>query len=309
MKIGVVVDASCDLPDAYIAANGLVVVPGPICFGDRTVLDRREPQETLDWYRRELTDRQLDARTVAPAIAQIRDLFLEDLVLRYDRILMLCMSASRGRVFSHATEASYEILRGYRERRAAAGITEPFAMRVLDTRNIGPGEGILAQEAITMLDRHAPPFEKLRRAIKDRRQHIVSYLVPDDLYFLRHRAVVKGDRAISPVAYWLGNWFDWKPLLEMRGGRTIVADRVRGFDAAVGAALERARRAVRAGHVRRTITMSYGGDPRRLQDLPDFHDFEAFAVRRKIDLQVAVMSATLAVNVGPGAFALAWLED
>jgi len=111
------------------------------------------------------------------------------------------------------------------------------------------------------------------------------------------------------LTYRLGNWFDRKPLLEMRGGRTTVADRVRGFDAAVGAALERARRAVRAGHVRGRITMSYGGEPRRLQDLPAFHDFEAFAARRKIDLHVAVMSATLAVNVGPGAFALAWLED
>jgi len=126
MRIGVVVNASCDLPDAYIEAHGLVVVPGPIRFGDRTVLDRREPQETLDWYRRELTDRQLDARTVAPDIEQIRDLFLDDLVLRYDRVLMLCMSASRGRVFSRATEASYEILRSYRDRRAAAGITEPL---------------------------------------------------------------------------------------------------------------------------------------------------------------------------------------
>jgi DegV family protein with EDD domain len=309
MRIGVVVDASCDLPEAYIETHGLVVVPGPIRFGDRTVLDRRESRETLDWYRRELTDRRLDARTMAPAIEQIRDLFLDDLVLRYDRILMLCMSASRGRVFANATEASYEILRRYRERRAAVGISEPFALRVLDTRNIGPGEGILAQEAVAMLDRQAPPFEKLRRAIKDRRRQIVSYLVPDDLYFLRRRAVDKGERAISSWTYRLGSWFDWKPLLEMRGARTSVADRVRGFDAAVGAALERARRAVRAGHVRGSIAMSYGGDPRRLHDLPAFDDFEAFAVRRKIDLHVAVMSATLAVNVGPGAFALAWLED
>jgi DegV family protein with EDD domain len=309
MRIGVVVDASCDLPHSYIESHGLVVLPGTIRFGERTVLDTREPHETLDWYRRELIDRQLEAVTEAAGIEQIRDLFLDDLVLRFDRVLMLCMSASRGRVFSHATQASYEILRGYRERRAAAGVEGPFALRVLDTRNIGPGEGILAHEAVLMLAGEAPPFEKLRRTIKDRIRHIVSYLVPDDLYFLRHRAVAKGEMALSGTNYRLGRWLDLKPLVEMRGGRTTVVGRIRGFERAVTAALERARTAVRAGHVRGTVTMSFGGEPRQLQALPAYQDFESFAARRQVELHLAVMSATLAVNVGPGAFAVAWAED
>jgi fatty acid-binding protein DegV len=219
------------------------------------------------------------------------------------------MSASRGRVFAHATQASDEILRRYRERRAAAGIEGPFALRILDTRNIGPGEGILAHEAVRMIAGEAPPFERLRRTIKDRARHIVSYLVPDDLYFLRHRAVAKGELALSASAYRLGCRFDLKPLVEMRGGRTTVVGRVRGFERAVGTALERARQAVLAGHVRGTVAMSYGGDPRQLQALPAFQDFEAFAAKHQLELHLAVMSATLAVNVGPGAFALAWVED
>ncbi len=178
MKIGVVVDASCDLPDAYVEEHGLIVLPGLIEFGDRVVSDRRDPRETLGWYKRELSDHRLPARTVAPGIEEIRDLFLEDLVLRYDRVLMLCMSASRGRVFSHATQASYQILQGYREKRAQADLSGSFALRVLDTRNVGPGEGVLAHEAVSIIESSAPPFEKLRRAIKDRSRHIVSYLVP-----------------------------------------------------------------------------------------------------------------------------------
>jgi DegV family protein with EDD domain len=309
MRIGIVVDASCDLPHSYIESNGLVVVPGLIEFGERSALDSREPRETLAWYRRELSDHRLEARTVAPTIDQIRDLFLNDLVLRFDRVLMLCMSASRGRVFSHATQASYQILQGYREKRQEAELTEPFALRVLDTRNVGPGEGILAHEAVTMISTGDPPFEKLRRSIKDRSRHIVSYLVPDDLYYLRRRAVAKGENALATSGRQIGRLFNLKPVLEMRRGETAVVARIRGFERAVTSVLERARSAVRSGHVGGAMTVSYGGELRDLEALGIWQEFESFAARRQLDLHLSVMSATLAVNVGPGAFAIAWLQQ
>ena len=135
MRVGVVIDATCDLPHSYIESHGLIVLPGHVEFGDASYTDVREPEETLRWYRRHIGDKSTPGRSVAWGIERIRDLFLEDLIFRFDRVLVLCVSASRGRVFSHATQASYQILKGYRERREAVGQTEPFALRVLDTRN------------------------------------------------------------------------------------------------------------------------------------------------------------------------------
>jgi len=309
MRVGVVIDATCDLPHSYIESHGLIVLPGHVEFGDASYTDVREPEETLRWYRRHIGDKSTPGRSVAWGIERIRDLFLEDLIFRFDRVLVLCVSASRGRVFSHATQASYQILEGYRERREAVGQTEPFALRVLDTRNVGPGEGILAHEAATLIEQEAPPFEKLHRTIKDRSRHIVSYLVPNDLYFLHNRASRKGENALTLSAYRVGRWLNLKPVIEMRRGESVMVGRTRGFERGVSEVLERARNAIRHGLVRGTVVASYGGELQLIRNLPAFEEFEVYAAQQNIELHLAVMSATLAINVGPGAFALAWLED
>jgi hypothetical protein len=52
-------------------------------------------------------------------------LFLDDLVLKYDRVLVITIAQSRSPIFANATEASYAILKQYRERRQKAGCPGP----------------------------------------------------------------------------------------------------------------------------------------------------------------------------------------
>ncbi len=308
MRTGVVIDASCDLPRSFIDEHGIVVLPGLLEFGDKEVLDTRDAHETLAMYRRYIADRSLRSGSRALDVERIRDLFLDELVLEYDRILVLCVSASRGRVFSHATQASYAILQGYRERREAAGIGESFALRVLDTGSVGPGEAVLAHEAVRMIETERPPFEKLRRTIKDMTRRVVCMLVPNDLYYLRFRASAKGEESLGAPAYHLGRLLGIKPILRMQQGESQVAGYVRGFERGVSRVLETARAAMSQGHIGSVVAMSFGGDPRLIRDLPAYQEFEAYAAIQRRELHLSVMSATLAVNVGPGAFSLAYVD-
>lgn len=309
MRVGVVIDASCDLPRTFIEEHGIELLPGILEFGDKELVDNRDPRETLSFYRRYIADKSTPARSRAWDVENIRQLFLEDLVLRYERVLVLCVSATRGRVYSHATQASYAILQGYREKRQAAGLMDPFALRVLDTRNVGPGEGILAHEAVRLVEEESPPFEKLRRTIKDLTRDSVSFLVPNDLYYLRHHARTKGERSMGASAYHLGRALNIKPIIRMRNGESRVVSAVRRFDRAIAEVLDLARDALKQGRSRPVVVMSFGGDPRIIRDMPAYLDFEAFAATHRVQLHLSVMSATLAVNVGPGAFALAYIED
>lgn len=309
MKIGVAIDASCDLPRSYIDEHRLVVMPGLLEFGDKEIIDVRDPTDTLAVYRRFIADKSLESRSRALDVEKIRDLFLEDLVLRYDRVLVLCVSGNRGRVFEHATQASYAILQGYRERREAAGLSGQFALRVLDSGNVGPGEGVLAHEAVRMIEEESPPFEKLRRTVKDMADRVVCLTVPNDLWYLHSRGRTKGETSMSVGAYRVGRIFNVKPILEMRRGQSRVAARARSFERAVSLVLREAKDRISRGNVRPVVAMSFGGDPRLIREMHAYQDFEAFAAMHRIELQLSVMSATMAVNVGPGAFALAWIDD
>lgn len=309
MKIGIVVDASCDLPRSYIDEHRLIVLPSILEFGEKEIIDSRDARDTLAVYRRYVADKSLEARSRAPEVDAIRDLFLDDLVLRYDRVLVLCVSANRGSVFDKATQASYAILQGYRQRREEAGLVEPFALRVLDTTTVGPGEAVLAAEAVRMLDEETPPFEKLRRTIKDLSRRVTCLLVPNDLFYLHHRARQRGEDSLGPLAYRIGSALGIKPILEMRRGESQVVARSRGFERGVSHVLQRARSAISRGHARPIVAMSFGGDPRRVRELAAYQEFEAFAAVNRCDLHLSVMSATMALNIGPGAFSLALIDD
>ena len=46
MRIGLVVDATCDLPPEFLAAHGIRVMPIGIRLGEQRLIDRRDPDTT-----------------------------------------------------------------------------------------------------------------------------------------------------------------------------------------------------------------------------------------------------------------------
>lgn len=309
MKMGVVVDATCDLTHALVSEQELVVLPAAMVL-DRTrvLIDGRDPANTLRIYRRYICDRAQVPDIQPMSVVAIRELFLNDLVLRYDRLLVLCMDTRLGEFFDHANQASYGVLKAYRQLREDAGLDPSFAMRVLDTGSVGPGEGLLADAAVRALQQGEESFDTIRRRVQALATRVNCRLVPADLSYLQYRR--RGSAARMPGwNYRLGRWLGLRPLLALEAGRWRAIGRARNFRQAVSRLLGDATERVQRGETGPVIVMSFGGDPRLIRGLPAYKDLESNAARRRIDLQLAVMSATLAAQVGPGAFALAWSEN
>ena len=137
MRIGIVVDSCCDLPKDFIEANGIIVMPITLRIGELLVEDRRDPQETLDFYARHLDVKSEDfAESIPYSARQIEELFLGRLVLDYDYVFCLTITGGRSAIYDHAMEASRTILTRYKEIRRQAGIPERFGLAVVSSRNI-----------------------------------------------------------------------------------------------------------------------------------------------------------------------------
>ncbi|MFN2168091.1 MAG: DegV family protein, partial [Anaerolineae bacterium] len=185
MRIGVVNDASCDLPRSYLEEHGIHVLPNLLSLGGKRVLDDRDPDKTMQIYRRYLTDRELPCSSAPWASEDMAQLFLEQVVPRYDRVLVIAPDAARSDVFQQATEASYAILQTYRDRREKAGRSGTFALRVLDSGSLGAGHGLLAWRASSLARAGGMPFEKYRAALSADAARTRCLIVPGDLYYLR----------------------------------------------------------------------------------------------------------------------------
>ena len=301
MRIGLVVDSACDLPKDFFDKAQVEILPITVRIGDAVQADHRDEAQTLAFLESHIAERGASAETVPYTPEQIRDLFLERLVVDYDYVFCMTITGSRSPIFSNAQKASYMILNDYKQPRAAAGNTTPFALRVIDTQNLFCAQGILPVEAARLRDAGEQPL-RIRTRLEELAQNTYGYLVPRDLYYIRNRARAKGDRSISMLSAALGTALDIKPVLRGYRGETGPVAKIKGFDPAVEKMFDFAARRVQSGGLMTpTVTLCYGGHLDEMRALPGYERLRNACADQNVDVFESVMSTTGMVNVGRGA--------
>ena len=206
MRIGIVVDSACDLPQDFIQKNDIVVLPITVRIGDAVLADHRDEEATLSFLHAHVAERGHEAETTPFSVNQIRDLFLDRLVIDYDHVYCMTITKTRSPIHENAMQASFAILNDYKPVRQAAGHNSPFALRVIDTQTLFAAQGITAVEAVRM------------RAAGDNVQHIRTkleylasnthgYMIPRDLYYCaRVHAPRVIAASVSSARRWAVRW-------------------------------------------------------------------------------------------------------
>ncbi|GHH55197.1 DegV family protein [[Pseudomonas] boreopolis] len=303
MRIGIVVDSACDLPQDFIQKNNIVVLPITVRIGEAVLADHRDEEATLEFLRAHVAERGHEAETTPFSVNQIRDLFLERLVIDYDHVFCLTISKLRSQIFDNATQASFAILNDYKPVRQSAGYNSPFALRVIDTLNLFAGQGVTAVEAARLRAQDAS-VAQIRTRIEQLAENTYGYMIPRDLYYLRARARAKGDRSVGLISAALGSALDIKPVLRAYRGVTEPVAKLKGFEPSVQKMFEFTARKVREGLMTPTVCVGYGGELQELRALPGYAALRDACAEKEVELFESVMSLTGMVNVGKGAVAV-----
>lgn len=311
MRIGICIDSACDLPPEFIKEHHLEIMPINLMVGEEReiLIDERDPDETIAFYKRYIEEKDLEGETQPFSVEQITNLFLDKLVLNYDRVLVVSISSTRSLIFENATKASFAILSGYKQRRAKAGIEGAFALRVVDSRTLFTGEAVLVREVVRLVKEQNIPFERLRPEVESRAKHVHAYLIPNDLHYLRKAGRARGDRSVSWLSYTVGTALDIKPIVKAYQGDTFPVKKIQGFETAVTTLFDLARAEIDKGLLSKTICMSYAGNPETIRKMSGYKLLENHAGKHGVELMLSVMSTTAGINVGPGAFSLALMTD
>ncbi|KRF02218.1 fatty acid-binding protein DegV [Frateuria sp. Soil773] len=305
--MGLAIDASCDLPQAYLQEHRIAVMPVTVKLDGKQFKDDRDPAE----IRRFLDMKHAEthaAETEPCSVEDVQKLFLEKLVLEYDCVFCLTITATRSPINEHVVKASFAVLRQYREVREPAGINGPFLMRVIDTRNVFAGEAPAVTEAVRLIQAGETP-SAIRERLAMIANNTYAYMLPRDLYHLRNRTKKRGDRSVSLFSALVGTALDIKPLLRCYRGDTGPVGKVRGFEHGAETLFGYAARRVRAGLLAPVVCVSYGGDLAELDALPGYPELRGACAECGVTLLEAPMSITGMVNVGAGAVTLGFAAE
>ena len=308
MRIGIVVDSACDLPVDFLRDHHVDILPISVRIDGTTRIDYRDEVDTLSFLHSHIAERGASAETIPFGVEEIRDLFLQRLVIDYDHVFCITVTKTRSQIFDNARQASFGILNEYKPIRAAAGHQTPFALRVIDTQNLFCAQGVLPVEAVRLRAAGDGPA-RIRARLEHLALHTYGYLVPRDLYYIRNRARHKGDRSVSLFSAALGTALDIKPVLRGWRGDTGPVAKIKGFDPAVRALFEFAARRVESGLLTPTLTLCYGGELDEMRAMPGYEELRAACASRNIEVFESVMSLTGMVNVGKGAVVVGFAAE
>ena len=300
MRIGIVVDSTCDLPQEFLRANDIVLLPITVRIGDAVLADHRDEEATLEFLRAHIATRGHEAETQPFTVQQIRDLFLQRLVVDYDHVFCLTVTRTRSPIYDNAVQASSAILNEYRPIRQAAGLNSPFALRVIDSQTLFAAQGITAVEAVRLRKQEAS-VAQMRTRLEELASNSYGYMVPRDLYYLRARARAKGDRSVGLIGAALGSALDIKPVLRGWRGATEPVAKLKGFESTVEKLFDFTIARIRAGLMAPTVCLSYGGELDELRFLPGYNRLHNECKEHGIEIYECVMGLTGMVNVGKGA--------
>jgi DegV family protein with EDD domain len=307
MRIGIVVDSACDLPQDFIEQHNIVLLPITVRIGEAVLADHRDEQATLSFLHAHVAEHGAEAETIPFSVNQIRDLFLGKLVIDYDHVFCMTITKTRSPIHDNAMQASFAILNDYKPVRQAAGFNSPFALRVLDTQNLFAAQGVTAVEAVRLRDSGAS-VQQIRERLELLANNVHGYMITRDLYYMRARARHKGDRSVGLISAALGSALDIKPVLHGYRGETGPVAKIKGFDNAVKKLFDFVGQlaAVADAHGwRHQAALDPLAD---LQALPGYAMLRETCQAHGVDVFEAVMSLTGMVNVGKGAVTIGFAD-
>ncbi|RMH93218.1 fatty acid-binding protein DegV [Lysobacter pythonis] len=308
MRIGFLVDATCDIPDEYIESGTVMVMPVTVRIDDYEVTDRRNGEVTLNFLDNDIARKASEAQTRSLSIQEIRELFLEKLVVEYDYVFCLTVTRERSPIFENATKASFGILNDYQPIRQAAGHSSAFSLRVIDTGSLFAGQSIPLLAGLRLQGEGAT-LPRIRPRIEHVAMHTHAFAVPPDLYYLRSRARAKGERSVGLMSAILGSALDVKPILYCNRGQTAPLAKARGFEAAAQKLFEGIAADVRSGLLLPVVSLSYGGPVEEMRWLPGYAELAKTCRAHGVELLESLMSLTGIINLGKGVLSAGYAKE
>jgi DegV family protein with EDD domain len=300
-----ITDAACDLPAEWLAKHRVCVLPIKILVDGEQFIDSHDEHSTLEFFRKDIAHKGMRAQSEPLSAVETRDYVQSMLRRNVDYVIEVAIASSRSKIYLNSLAAAQNLMLLHGRARRSMNNHDPFKMWVVDSETVFAGQGVVVAEAVRQL--HAGmPAQRVVQHLDTLRHHVHTLVVPKDLYYLYARAKAKGDNSVGWMTYNLGKALDIKAVVHAHAGKTEPCMKVRGFDDAVRRVLDIATAKVREGLLTPAVCVSYAGPIDEVRNWIPYIALETVCQRRGVSLHLSTMSLTGGINVGAGAFSVAF---
>lgn len=306
MRTALIVDAACDLPPDYCVQNDIHILPMGVVFGEERYFDQRDSEITKNFYSDYNHHHAKHTYSLPPSVDVISDYIMEHVAAQYEQAFIMCLSSDRSRLYKFAVEAGKQVMQAVRDRRDSEAYRLKN-LRIMDTQTVFTGQAVLAYEAQRVIQViKKVDSQELYEVVRVLSENVKVFTIPDDLYYIRARANLRGERSYGKLSYAIGRSFDVKPIVLMNNGASKKVGKGKGFGEAVSNLFQMIKEAIDKGLMINAVMLSYSGETREITRLNSFKSLQGYAENEGIKIHISVMSTAAGINVGPGALSVSY---
>ena len=297
-NLAILTDSTCTLPLSILNKYPIRRVPITLNIGGQSLPDPCRESYALELFRSGKLKRNQEVSTTAPTVLAFEAEIQRALDEGYNNIVVQTINRAQGESYNNANTAIANI------RRKLNGESRGMDIRVMDSRTVFAGQGLLVLETIRRCSSGYSQAE-LRRTLQKISTKVHSYILPRDPLTALERGRTRNENPIGWTQAFFANALSIHPIVCIVDEASRVLAKPIGFENAVLALFRHARIKIAKGLISPIVTITYSGPLEELKRLPGYEEMQSTAREHKVQIVPAVMSVTAGMYTTVGSISLA----
>jgi DegV family protein with EDD domain len=303
MRIAIVTDSTCDLPQDLIFQHNIREVPLRVITQGKVSYDNRYDFDRSEYYK-QLLDGKEQARFESPTVDEFVQAY-KKICLEVDAVLSIHESSRLSDTVKNARAAALQAKDSIKKIRSQKNIGIPFQVSVIDSQSTSVGTGLIVLRAAEMISRQVS-FRGLSNALEKLAEQIFFYAIPSEPAYLR---MAKEITKVSFLEAGIATFTDTKPIAMIHKGQFKLLEKVKGYDSAIAEASKRLLTQLQEKRSYEKVGFVFGGDPNKLNDINAVMQMRTELASMGMGSVIGTMNPTLARYLGPDAVGMSIIND
>lgn len=305
MRIAIVTDTTCDLPQEALLEYGIHAVPAKVILDGKIRYDDGSDLNRETFYSTYVADKSIEGVTTEPPSAEELLQVYKHLCLNYDAVLSIHVSDKHSETVKNARVAAQRAMEVCKPLRVQKNMLAPFQVRVIDSKNISIGLGMLVMRAAELVQ-HEPSVSGLANALERLAESVYAFAVFDDLSYMKAR---RRGAKVSWLQVGLASALDIKPIIQCHRGEMKTMEQQRGYDYTVEQMFKAVVKRLHDQKSYERVGIVYGGQLSTLNAMPQVKAFREELAGMGVGSVTSIIGPSLGFYGGPRCLAVGFIND
>jgi len=300
MKTALLVDSACSLPKAICDKYGVTLVPLQYYVDDAIYVDACNEDNSLRVFASGDLSRKHEVLTRPPSPEDFERGIIEKIKQGYQRVIVQTLNRTQGDTYGNANAGVVKVKKQLDGRQ--------ISLRVMDSRTVFAGQGLMATETIRRLLK-TEKDDEVRRQMDKLSESIHTYILPKEPLVAHERSRLRNENNVGWTQALVANSLGIHPIICNVNDNSSVSAKIWGYKKAVTALFEHISRQIEKGLLAPIVTVNYAGPLSELKEMQGYAEMSSLAKKKNIMLIPSVMSIAGGIYTSVGSISIAIATD